>query len=126
MRQLLSMCLVFIWYHLMLLSLQTHQSFEQVVVVRTACSRFQSFCSSPAIRGACPIFTYWTLLTRTYRAQLIAGTSRTDESWSVSESISPSSMGIGADVGPGLSIWLCWTGVGWSISLNGSTVHCSE
>ena len=59
-------------------------------------------------------------------AKFIAGTSRTDRSWSVSESISPSSMGIGADDGPGLSIWFSWTGVGRSISRNGSTVHCSE
>ena len=95
-------------------------------VSRTACSRFQSFSYSAAIRGACPIFTYSTLFTPTYRAQFIAGTSRTDGSWSVSESISPSSIGIGAGDGPGLSVWCCWTGVGRSISQNGSTVHCSE
>ena len=39
-------------------------------VSRTACSKFQSFCSSAAIRGACPIFTYWTLFTPTYSANL--------------------------------------------------------
>ena len=34
-------------------------------VSRTACSKFQSFCSSAAIFGACPFFTYWTLSTTT-------------------------------------------------------------
>ena len=62
----------------------------------------------------------------TYRAQFIAGTSRIEGSWSVSESISPSSTAIGADDGPGLSDWCCRTAVGRSIPQNGSTVHCSE
>ena len=41
---------------------------------------------------------YWTLLTPTYLAQLIAGTSNTDMSWSVSEPISPTSIGMGCCV----------------------------
>ena len=35
----------------------------------TACSRSQLFSSCAAILGACPILTYWTLFTPTYRAQ---------------------------------------------------------
>ena len=110
-------------------------------VSRTVCSRSQVFSSSAATLGACPIFTYCTLFTPTYRAQFHAGNSRMDGSWTVSDSISPSSMGILAnwccvsvvvDDGPGLSCWLwsccccCWTGVGRSTSQNGSTVHCSD
>ena len=37
-------------------------------VSRTACSRSQLFSSCAAILGACPILTYWTLFTPTYRA----------------------------------------------------------
>ena len=59
-------------------------------VSRTVCSRSQLFSSSAATLGACPIFTYCTLFTPTYRAQFHAGTSRMDGSWSVSDSISPS------------------------------------
>ena len=112
-------------------------------VSRTVCSRSQLFSSSAATLGACPNFTYCTLFTPTYRAQFHTGTSRMDGSWSVSDSISPSSMGIWAnwccvsvvaDDGPSLSCWLwsccccccCWPGVGRSTSQNGSTVHCSD
>ena len=90
----------------------------------TAFPRSQLFCSSASTLGAWPIFMYWTLLTPTYLAQLMAGTSRTDGSWSVSDPISPSSIGaysvIRDDV-PGCSCGRC----GRSSSQNGSTVHCS-
>ena len=40
-------------------------------VSHIACTRFQSFFSSAAIRGACLIFTYCTLFTSTYRAMFL-------------------------------------------------------
>ena len=54
-------------------------------VSRTVCSRSQLFSSNAASLRACPIFTYCTLFTPTYRAQFHAGTSRMDGSWSVSD-----------------------------------------
>ena len=69
-------------------------------VSRTVFSRSQLFSSNAATLGACPIFTYCTLFTPTYRAHFHVGTYRMDGSWSVSDSFSPSSVGIWAN-------WCC-------------------
>ena len=96
-------------------------------VFLTAFPRSQSLGSSASTFGAWPIFMYWTLLKPTFLAQLTAGTSNTDGSWSVSDPLSPSSIGaycICAENGPGTSSCCgCWR-CGRSTSQKGSTVYC--
>ena len=62
-------------------------------VSNTAFLKSQSMGSSASTFGAWPILMHWTLLTPTYSAQLTAGTSRIDGSWSVSEPIFPLPLG---------------------------------